>query len=245
MNNKEALPQVEIFSDWGSNPNPWKWGYWVILHYKWIKKEFSAGYKFTTNNRMELTWAITWLEKLKTKSRVKIYTDSQYTINGIEKWWAKKWKENTWYRTKTQKAVNYDLWDKLLDLVSKHEVTFHWVKWHNGHIENERCDQLATQAMNMDNLLDDTNYIASEEELEKSTNNFLKSNNVTEFNTNVDKSIKIKKQWDLCRKCNTPVEQKQPKKSKNIKPWSYYYLYYLSCPSCKTMYFLDEAKVYI
>ena len=230
------LPEVDIFSDWGSNPNPWKWAYWVILCYKWIKKEFYAGYKLTTNNRMELIWAITWLEKLTKKSKVNVFTDSQYTINGIEKWWAKKWRENNWYRTKTEKAVNFDLWEKLLELVSKHEVKFNWVKWHNWHIENERCDELATLAMNMDNLLDDINYIPSPEELSKITNNFLQKNNSS------DKSIKITKAWDLCRKCSTPVEKKIPKHTSKTKTQNYYYEYYLSCPGCKTNYMVDSAK---
>ncbi len=245
MNIHGNLPEVDIYSDWWAVPNPGKWWYWVILHYKWVKKEFSQWYKLTTNNRMELTWAITWLEKLKTKSKVNIYTDSQYTINWIEKWWAKKWKENNWYRTKNEKAVNYDLWEKLLDLVSKHEVRFHWVKWHNGHPENERCDELATQAMSKKDLIEDINYIPTKDEIEKTTKDFLKTNNVIELNKNVDKNTKITKKWDLCRKCHTPVEQKQPKNAKKEKKWDYYYLYYLSCPLCKTIYMVEEAKVYL
>lgn len=235
------LPEVDIFSDGWANPNPWKWAYWVILIYKWIKKEFSAGYKLTTNNRMELTWAITWLEKLTKKSKVNLYTDSQYTINGIELGWAKKWKENNWYRTKTEKAVNYDLWEKLLDLVEKHEVKFHWVKWHNGHLENERCDELATLTMNMDNLIDDINYIPSDEELQKMTSNFLQKNNVSDKKI-IDKNIKVLKSGDACRKCWTSVEKKMPKHTAKTKTQNYYYEYYLSCPGCKTNYMVDSAK---
>jgi ribonuclease HI len=77
---------------------------------------------------MELTGAIMGLEKLIKKSKVNLYTDSQYTINGIEKGWAKKWKANNWMRTKSEKAINYDLWDRLLNVVEKHEVSFNWVK---------------------------------------------------------------------------------------------------------------------
>ncbi len=238
MDRKDILPEVEIYSDGWSKPNPGRWGYWVILHYKWIKKEFSQWYKLTTNNRMELTWVITWLQKLLTRARVKIYTDSQYTINWIEKWWAKRWKKNNWYRNKSEKAINHDLWDILLDLVEKHNVKFYWVKGHNWHIENERCDELATLSMKKDNLLDDINYVNSTKDTE-----VLTSNNVV-INKIIDKKIKITKPWDLCKKCNTPVGKKQPKHTKKPKPWSYYYEYYLLCPSCKTMYFLDEAKVY-
>ncbi len=235
------LPEVDIFSDGWANPNPWKWAYWVILSYKWIKKEFSAGYKLTTNNRMELTWAITWLEKLTKKSKVNLYTDSQYTINGIELGWAKKWRENNWYRTKTEKAVNFDLWEKLLELVSYHDVKFHWVKWHNGHLENERCDELATLTMNMDNLLDDINYIPSVEELQKMTNSFLQKNNSLDKKS-IDKNLKVLKSWDICRKCWTSVEKKIPKHTSKTKTQNYYYEYYLSCPNCKTNYMVLSAK---
>ena len=93
---------------------------------------------------MELTWAIKWLEVLKELCEVELFTDSSYVVNWIEKGWAKKWKENNWMRTKSQKATNYDLWEQLLDLTEKHKVHFNWVKWHVGHIENERCDTLAT-----------------------------------------------------------------------------------------------------
>jgi ribonuclease HI len=141
------LPEVDIFSDWWARPNPGPWGYWVVMKYKWVIKEFSWFEDNTTNNRMELTGAIIWLEKLTKKSKVNLHTDSQYTINGIEKWWAIKWRENNWMRTKSEKATNYDLWERLLNIVEKHEVKFHWVKWHNWHIENERCDELATEAI--------------------------------------------------------------------------------------------------
>jgi ribonuclease HI len=161
------LPKVFIFSDWWARPNPWVWGYGIILCYKDIKKEFSWWYKMTTNNRMELTWVIKALEKLKTKSEVDIFTDSKYTIDWIEKWWAKKWKLNNWYRKWRKKAINYDLWDKLLGLVEQHIVKFHWVKWHNWHVENERCDELATLALQKKRLLVDKWY---KEEIEVENN---------------------------------------------------------------------------
>ena len=155
---KKTLPKVELYSDWWAAPNPWKAGYGIILCYKDIKKEFNQGYTLSTNNRMEMTGVITGLSKLKTKSQVEVYTDSQYTINGIEKWWALKWRENNWMRTKSEKATNYDLWKILLELTEKHEVKFHWVKWHNWHIENERCDELATLALEGDDLIEDTGF---------------------------------------------------------------------------------------
>ena len=170
---------------------------------------------------MELTWAITWLEKLTKKSKVNLYIDSQYTINGIEKGWALKWKQNDWFRTKTEKAVNYDLWEKLLELVSYHDVKFHWVKWHNG--------------------LDDINYIPSDEELQKMTSNFLQKNNVSDKKI-IDKNIKVLKSGDACRKCGTSVEKKMPKHTAKTKTQNYYYEYYLSCPNCKTNYMVLSAK---
>ena len=159
---QKSLPHVQLYSDWWAAPNPWKAGCWIILCYKDIKKEFSQWYTISTNNRMEMTWVITGLSKLKTHSYVDVYTDSQYTINGIEKWWAKKWKANNWMRTSSQKATNYDLWEILLTLVEKHTVKFHWVKWHNWHIENERCDELATLALNSADVIEDSGFQSAE-----------------------------------------------------------------------------------
>lgn len=222
------LPIVDIYSDGWARPNPWPWGYWVVMKYKWITKEFSWFDKHTTNNRMELTWAIIGLEKLNKKSKVNLYTDSSYVVNWIEKWRAKKWKENNWLRTKSEKAVNHDLWERLLIISEKHDVKFNWVKWHNGHEENERCDELATEQ-----ILENTWWIDfnTKEDLIKKV-----------LNKDVDKTIKITTEWQECRKCWIKVEKKIPKK-KSTKNKSYYYKYFLSCPWCKTNYFVDEAKV--
>ena len=222
-----SLPEVDIYSDWWARPNPGPWWYWVVMKYMWVSKEFSGFEDNTTNNRMELTWAITWLEKLTKKSKVNLYTDSQYTINGIEKWWAKKWKANSWMRTKSEKATNYDLWDRLLNVVEKHDVKFNWVKWHNGHIENERCDELATEQI-----------LANSKFAKEDKGDLIKK----VLNQNIDKSIKITGEWQACRKCWTNVVKAIPKK-KSTKNKSYYYRYYLNCPWCKTNYFVDEAKV--
>ena len=240
----ETLPKVKIYSDWWSVPNPWKWWYGVIMEYKWIKKEFSQGYKLTTNNRMELSWVIAGLSKLKTKSQVTIYTDSQYTINGIEKWWAEKWKKNNWYRTKSEKAVNYDLWEILLDSISKHEVRFEWVKWHNWHEENERCDELATLAMDMEPIIIDEWYIPKEvdqQSLDFSPEDKHKAEIIRAL-WKWDKSIKVEKEWDKCRKCWTEVIQKTPKHTKKTLLKEFYYEYYFSCPYCKTNYMTKDAK---
>ena len=138
------MKKVKIYSDWGARPNPGPWGYWTILRFWKKEKELSWFEQNTTNNRMELTGAIMGLKELKEPCEVDLYTDSSYVVNWIEKGWAEKWKANDWMRTKTQKAVNWDLWEQLLEEVKKHKVKFNWVRGHNWHIENERCDVLAT-----------------------------------------------------------------------------------------------------
>ena len=216
------LPKVEIYSDWWARPNPGAGGYWVVMKYKWIIKEFSWFEEHTTNNRMELTGAITGLKKLKTKSKVTLYTDSQYTINGIEKWWAKSWKENNWMRTKSEKVINADLWEIFIDIVEQHEVKFQWVKWHNWHEENERCDELATEQilMNKNPSISLSGEVVTKEWLIQKV-----------LNKNVDKSIKMTAEWQACRKCWTKVVKAFPKK-KSTKNKSYFYRYYLNCPGC-------------
>lgn len=159
MNNQKDLPLVKLYSDGGADPNPGKGGYGLILTYKNVKKEFSEGFIRTTNNRMELLGVISGLEKLTRTSKVIVYTDSRYVANGITKGWARKWKANNWYRNKTEKALNADLWQRLLELIEMHEVQFQWVKGHNGHPQNERCDTLATLAMKQPDLKTDTGFV--------------------------------------------------------------------------------------
>jgi len=221
------MKKVEIYSDWWARPNPGPWGYGVILKFWNKQKELSWFEKYTTNNRMELTWAIKWLEELKEPCEVELYTDSSYVVNWIEKWWAKKWKANNWMRTKSEKAVNYDLWEKLLVQVEKHKIKFHWVKWHNWHEENERCDELATKEILKNKTLPQPSPSGE-----------------VRWGLKWWWKIKITKEWQSCKKCGTPVIKAIPKK-KNTKNKSYYYKYYLTCPNCKTNYFVDEAKVYL
>ena len=140
-----AKKQVEIFTDGACSGNPGPGGYGVILRYKGVSKELSGGEERTTNNRMELTAVITGLSALKEPCAVTLYSDSKYIIDAIQKGWAKKWRANGGMRNAKDPALNPDLWEKLLDLLEKHEVTFVWVKGHAGHPENERCDQLAVQ----------------------------------------------------------------------------------------------------
>lgn len=134
------MKSVEIFTDGACSGNPGAGGYGAILRYKGVTKEISGGNSNTTNNRMELLAVIEALSLLKEPCEVTLTTDSQYVVNAIEKGWLKSWILSGW---KKGKVKNIDLWQKLLPLLEKHQVQFVWVKGHNGHSENERCDQLA------------------------------------------------------------------------------------------------------
>jgi ribonuclease HI len=141
-----GLKEVEIFTDGACRGNPGPGGYGVILRCGTNEKELSEGFCDTTNNRMELLAAIMGLKSLKQRCRVTLYSDSQYLVNGIEKGWAKKWRANNWIKSDKKPALNSDLWDELLKLTEQHEVKIIWVKGHEGHAENERCDRLAVEA---------------------------------------------------------------------------------------------------
>lgn len=134
---------VTIYTDGACSGNPGPGGYGAILMYGSHKKELSGGDANTTNNRMELMGVITALEALNRPCQVDLYTDSQYVVNAIEKGWARKWQANGWMRNKKDKALNPDLWQRLLDLLETHQVTFHWVKGHAENPYNNRCDELA------------------------------------------------------------------------------------------------------
>ena len=142
----DGMKQVEIFTDGACQGNPGPGGWGAILRYKGIDKELSGGEPNTTNNRMELTAVIEALKLLKEPCEVSLYSDSQYVCNALKLGWAKKWKSNNWMRNKKEPALNPELWEQLLFLYDKHVVTVNWVREHNGHPENERCDKLAVSA---------------------------------------------------------------------------------------------------
>ncbi|MGN0654875.1 MAG: ribonuclease HI [Oscillospiraceae bacterium] len=139
------MKTVEIFTDGACSGNPGPGGYGAILRFEGHEKELSGGEAQTTNNRMELTAVIVALEALKFPCKVILTTDSKYVVDGIEKGWAKFWRENGWKKKDKKPALNPDLWGRLLDLLEVHEVEFNWVKGHAGHPENERCDALAVE----------------------------------------------------------------------------------------------------
>ena len=145
---------ISIFTDGSSRGNPGPGGFGVILKSGNLVKELSEGYKLTTNNRMELLAVIKGLEALKNPgSEVIIYSDSKYVIDPIEKKWLFGWEKKNFKDKK-----NPDLWIRFLTNYRKHSVKFSWVKGHAGHLENERCDELAVMAATGKVLLDDKNY---------------------------------------------------------------------------------------
>jgi ribonuclease HI len=154
----DALKQVNVYTDGACLGNPGPGGYGVLLVYNGNEKELSAGFRLTTNNRMELLATIVALETLKEPCEVDLFSDSQYVVNGIEKGWAKSWKANGWRKRDKQPALNADLWARLLDGLEKHKVRFHWVRGHAGHVENERVDRLAFAAAQQANLPPDAVY---------------------------------------------------------------------------------------
>ena len=138
--------------------NPGPGGYGVVLLYGGHRKELSAGFRETTNNRMEILAAIAGLAALKESCRVTLYSDSEYLVKAMENSWARKWRANGWRRGKRGTALNQDLWARLLDLCDYHKVEFKWVRGHAGNTENECCDQLALHTAQGTNLPVDEGY---------------------------------------------------------------------------------------
>ena len=137
------MKTVYLYTDGACSGNPGPGGYGAILKYGQHVKEICGGDENTTNNRMELLGVIKGLEALNEPCHVVLTSDSKYVIDALSLGWAEKWKQNGWMRNKKDAALNPDLWEKLLQLTSTHEMEYHWVKGHAGHPYNERCDTLA------------------------------------------------------------------------------------------------------
>ncbi len=152
--------KIVIHTDGGASPNPGKGGYGVVLQSGKLRKELSAGFEFTTNNRMELLAVIVALEALKEPSQVILHTDSKYVVDSVTKRWVYGWQKRGWKKSDGKLAVNIDLWKRLLPLLTKHQVEFKWVKGHAGNQENERCDALVSEARKAAFLKQDTGYTA-------------------------------------------------------------------------------------
>lgn len=152
------LKTVELFSDGACSGNPGKGGYGTILKYGENRKEISEGFRLTTNNRMEILGVLRGFEALKEPCNVIVTSDSKYVIDALSKGWVYGWKKKGWIKSDKKRAQNVDLWEKLLPLVAKHNVTYNWVKGHAGHAENERCDELAVSAYLGSDLKVDEEY---------------------------------------------------------------------------------------
>ena len=137
------MKEVIVFTDGACSGNPGPGGWGAILRFGEHEKELSGGEAETTNNRMELSAVIAALSALKEPCRVTVVTDSKYVSDAVTLGWAEGWRKKGWKRAGGAPAQNPDLWEKLLNLLKVHEVKFVWVKGHDGHPENERCDRLA------------------------------------------------------------------------------------------------------
>jgi ribonuclease HI len=220
--NEAPRPHVEIYTDGGCEPNPGPGGYGVVLVHPKKRAEASGGFRLTTNNRMELLAAIKGLEMLKQPCQVILYSDSQYLVKAMMEGWVVAWKKKDWWRTNQERAVNADLWERLLDLCQIHQVEFRWIKGHAGHLENERCDQLSNAALRQPNLPVDEGY---------------------EYKPETEgERPRLTQAGQPCWKCSTPVIKQTGRRKANH---DYYFEYYLYCPKCQATYQVEEAKRFI
>ena len=172
-----------IYTDGACEPNPGPGGYGVVLVHPKKRAEISGGFRLTTNNRMEIFAAIAGLELLKQPCKVTLHSDSQYLVDALTMGWVESWKRKQWWRTRTERVPNRDLWERLLAFCGQHQVEFRWVKGHAGVPENERCDQLAMAALRQPNLPADEGYENKPEEGRRPD----------------------LQEGDPCRKCSTPL----------------------------------------
>ncbi|KAB2639367.1 MAG: ribonuclease HI [Verrucomicrobia bacterium] len=152
------MKHVVIYTDGGCKGNPGPGGYGVVLVSGSHRKELAAGYRLTTNNRMELRGAIAALELLSEPCNVDLHSDSKYLIDALDKNWLAGWQRRGWLTAAKQPVKNRDLWLLLLAAIKSHTIRWHWVKGHAGHTENERCDVLANAAVQAGGLLEDVGF---------------------------------------------------------------------------------------
>ena len=150
----ETRPTIYLYTDGAASGNPGPGGYGVVLVCGTLRKELSGGFSRTTNNRMELLAVIKGLEAIRWEdAEVQVYSDSTYVVKAITEGWLETWERSGW-----KKKKNPDLWQQFLPLYRRHRVSFHWIKGHAGHPENERCDALAVAAYGMPDLPPDPGY---------------------------------------------------------------------------------------
>ena len=152
MNMNQGRPVIYLFTDGAASGNPGPGGYGVVLQCAGLEKELSGGFALTTNNRMELLAVIEGLRAIKwDRADVEVWSDSSYVVKAITEGWLLNWERKGFAKVK-----NPDLWQAFLPLYRRHHVTFHWLKGHAGHPQNERCDKLATSAADGTDLIEDT-----------------------------------------------------------------------------------------
>jgi ribonuclease HI len=140
------MKKVTLYTDGACSGNPGPGGYGAILEYGDRTREISGGFQNTTNNRMEIMAVLAGLTALKEPCDVTVFSDSRYVVDAVEKGWLDRWQAKGWMRNNTEKALNVDLWKKLLPLLKKHRVVFKWIRGHSQNPQNERCDRLAVAA---------------------------------------------------------------------------------------------------
>ncbi len=156
----ETRPKIYLYTDGAASGNPGPGGWGAVLICGNLRKEMSGGFALTTNNRMELLAVIRGLQAIRWENaEVEVWSDSQYVVKAITEGWLENWIRKNW-----KKVKNPDLWQEFVPLYRSHKVTFHWLKGHAGHPENERCDRMAVAAYSQPDLPQDTGYIADNTE---------------------------------------------------------------------------------
>lgn len=221
MESSVEIPHIEIYTDGGCEPNPGPGGYGAVLMHPRKRSEISGGFRKTTNNRMEIFAAIAALEVLKQPCKVTIYSDSQYVVKAIMEGWVAAWKRKSWWRTRTERPENVDLWQRLDGMCQMHKVEFRWLKGHAGNSENERCDQLAMAALRQPNLPVDDGY---------------------ENKPETEGVRPDMQEGEPCSKCSTRVIKRQGKRKLGRE---FYYEFHLICPKCQTTYPVESVKRFV
>lgn len=232
-------PYVTIYTDGAAEPNPGQGGYGVVLLHPAKRLELSRGFELTTNNRMELLAVIAGLEKLTKPCRVTVYSDSKYVVEAIDKGKILEWQRANWFRTRSERAKNPDLWERYLVAAATHEVKLVWLKGHAGHEHNERCDELAGEAARGPKLEVDVGYLSETQLINTVTTDG--SESLQKVATSGSK-VTHKLPGEPCRKCGTPLVKATPNRKKRKSSQTYYFEWYLLCPGCKEMYMVEEAK---
>lgn len=226
--------KVTLYTDGYCQPNPGRGGYGVVLMHGEARKELCGGAAHTTNNRMELFAVIVGLEALKVPCAVQLYSDSRYVVERL-----RVPDLGDWLSRRARRAhetggsfPNQDLWARLAPLVARHAVTPHWVKGHSGVAENERCDALALEGASAARLPPDPGYRAASSPPVRPAAPAAKG-----------PKVKVTAVGQPCRKCGTPVVKRIPRQAP-AGTRRYTYAFYLLCPACRTMYMVEEAKVF-